>query len=148
VGGAREALQAGSLNFYLKANVSQPGRYVMSARVDDANGKSFALLGFSDEVAAGTQEIRLVLFGKLIRDGAPVFPLTLRDVEGFLLIPDRFPDRAMMPRLAGRVHVSGSDPLTSFSDAEWTSEERERYLAELTRDVNQAAGEVDRLTGR
>jgi hypothetical protein len=148
VAGVREALQAGSLNFYLKANVSQPGRYVVSARVDDANGKSFALLGFNDEVAAGMQEIRLVLFGKLIRDGAPVFPLTLRDVEGFLLIPDRFPDRAMMPRLAGRVHVSGSDPLTSFSDAEWTSEERERYLAELTRDVTQAAGEVDRLTGR
>ena len=148
VAGVREALQAGSLNFYLKANVSQPGRYVVSARVDDANGKSFALLGFNDEVAVGMQEIRLVLFGKLIRDGAPVFPLTLRDVEGFLLIPDRFPDRAMMPRLAGRVHVSGSYPLAGFSDAEWTSEERERYLAELTRDVDQATGEVDRLTGR
>lgn len=148
VGGVREAVQAGSLNFYLKANVSQPGRYVVSARVDDANGRPFALLGFNDEVPAGMQEIRLVLFGKLVRDGAPVFPLTLRDVEGFLLIPDRFPDRAMMPRLAGRVHVSGSYPLAAFSDAEWTSEERERYLAELTRDVDQAAGEVDRLTGR
>jgi hypothetical protein len=148
VGGVREALQAGSLNFYLKANVSQPGRYVVSARVDDANGKSFALLGFNDEVAAGMQEMRLVLFGKLIRDGAPVFPVTLRDVEGFLLIPDRFPDRAMMPRLAGRVHQSGSYPLAGFSDAEWSSEERERYLAELTRDVQQATDEVDRLTGR
>lgn len=46
--GAREALQAGSLAFYLKANVAQPGRCVMSARVDDANGRPFALLGFND----------------------------------------------------------------------------------------------------
>lgn len=147
-GAVREALQAGSLDFYLKAHVVQPGRYVVSARVDDANGKPFALLGFNDELAAGMQEVRLVLFGKLVRDGAPVFPLALRDVEGFLLIPDRFPDRAMMPRVAGRMHVSGSYPLSGFSDAEWTSEERERYLAELTRDVDQATGEVDRLTGR
>lgn len=146
--GVREALQAGSLAFYLKANVSQPGRYVVSARVDDANGKPFALLGFNEELAAGMQEVQLVMFGKLVRDGAPVFPLVLRDVEGFLLIPDRFPDRAMMPRLAGRVHVSGSYPLAGFSDAEWSSEERGRYLAELTRDVHQAAGEVGRLTGR
>jgi hypothetical protein len=121
---------------------------VVSARVDDANGKPFALLGFNDELAAGMQEVRLVLFGKLVRDGAPVFPLALRDVEGFLLIPDRFPYRAMMPRVAGRMHVSGSYPLSGFSDAEWTSEERERYLAELTRDVDQATGEVDRLAGR
>lgn len=148
LGSVREALQDGSLNFYLKAKVSQPGRYVVSARVDDANGKPFALLGFNDEVAAGVQEMRLVLFGKLVRDGAPVFPLALRDVEGFLLIPDRFPDRAMMPRLAGRVHVSGSYPLAGFSDAEWSSEERERYLAELTRDVQHAIDEVDRLNGR
>ena len=148
LGSVREALQDGSLNFYLKAKVSQPGRYVVSARVDDANGKPFALLGFNDEVAAGVQEMRLVLFGKLVRDGAPVFPLALRDVEGFLLIPDRFPDRAMMPRLAGRVHVSGSYPPAGFSDAEWSSEERERYLAELTRDVQHATDEVGRLNGR
>jgi hypothetical protein len=145
LGSVREAQQDGSLNFYLKAKVSQPGRYVVSARVDDANGKPFALVSFNDEVAAGVQEIRLPLFGKLVRDGAPVFPLVLRDVEGFLLIPDRFPDRAMMPRLAGRVHVSGSYPLAGFSEAEWTSEERDRYLAELTRDVQQANDEVDRL---
>lgn len=45
------------------------------------------------------QEIQLVMFGKLVRGSASAFPLVLRDVEGFLLIPDRFSDRAMMPRL-------------------------------------------------
>lgn len=147
-GGVREAMVEGSLGFYLRANVVVPGRYVVSARIDDADGKPFALLGFNDEIAAGTQEISLKLFGKLVRDAAPRFPLRLRDVQGFLLFPNRFPDRAMMPRLAGVVHTSGMHALASFSDAEWTSEERTRYLAELTRDVEDATDELDRLRSK
>jgi hypothetical protein len=143
--GVREALQAGSLDFFLKARVAQPGRYVVSARVDDAAGKPFALLSFNDEVAVGEQEFRLRLFGKLVRDGKPAFPLTLRDVQGFLLVPDRFPDRAMLPRQVGAVHTSKAYALDSFSDAEWSSEERSRYLAELNKDVDEAKRQVDTL---
>ncbi|MBW8847724.1 MAG: hypothetical protein JF607_22410, partial [Burkholderiales bacterium] len=40
-------------------------------------------------------------------------------------------------RRDGVVHVSGSYSPKSFSDAEWTSEERDRYLAELGKDVDQ-----------
>lgn len=147
-GGVREALQGGSLDFYLKADVARPGRYVVTGRVDDAHGKPYALLSFNDEVQAGAQEFRLRVFGKLVRDTAPAFPLKLRDVEGFLLIPDRFPDRAMMARQGGTVHTSASYQLSAFSDAEWSSEERDRYLTELTRDVEQAQDQVDRLAGR
>ncbi|WP_156901580.1 hypothetical protein [Azohydromonas australica] len=50
-----------------------------------------ALLTFNDEVAAGAQELRLSLFRLLVRDVKPVFPLTLRDVEAFLLRPAAFP---------------------------------------------------------
>jgi hypothetical protein len=143
--GVREALQDGSLDFYLKVRVARAGRYVVSARVDDAGGRPFALLSYNEEVAAGEQEIRLHLFGKLVRDGAPAFPLALRDIQGFLLLPDRFPDRAMMPRWPGVAHTSKSYLLTSFSGTEWQSEERDRYLAELGKDVQEAQREVDRL---
>lgn len=143
--GVREAMEGGSLNFYLKASVREPGRYVVMARVDDAHGKPFALLSFNDEVAAGTQEIRLPLFGKLVRDGKPAFPLVLRDVDAFLLRADVFPDRKLMPRLQGKVHTSQSYPLAGFADAEWSSEERARYVAELTRDLDEAQREVERL---
>jgi hypothetical protein len=143
--GVREALNNGSLDFFLKARVMQPGRYVVSARVDDASGKPFALLSFNDEVGAGAQEFRLTLFGKLVRDTAPVFPLTLRDVQGFLLLPDKFPDRAMMPRLPGAVHTSRSYALASFADAEWRSEERDRYLTELNKDVSESQRQVEAL---
>ena len=134
-GTARDVVEQGSLAFYLKANVKEAGRYVISARAYDAAGKPFALLTFNDEVPAGTQDIKLPLFGKLIRDLKPAFPITLRDVEGFRLYEDRFPDRAMMPRWVGVAHTSQMHAAGAFSDAEWSSEERQRYLTEFDKDV-------------
>lgn len=143
--GVREELRAGSLLFHLKAEVLIPGRYVVSARVDDANGRSFAMSLFNDELRAGTQEIRLPVFGKLVRDEQPAFPLRLRDVEAFLLKPDAHPDRVMLPRLAGILHTSRSYTLNEFSDASWQSAERDRYLAELQRDVDGARRALEPL---
>lgn len=144
-GGVREAIEDGSLSFYLKADVRQAGRYVVTGRIDDATGKHFALVSFNDEVGTGAQQFRLRVFGKLVRDAKPAFPLTLRDVDGFLLRPDAFPDRMLMPRLAGKVHTSQSHPPSAFADTEWSSEERERYLTELSRDVAEAQANVDQL---
>jgi len=144
--GVREALEAGSLNFYVKANVRQAGRYVVSARVDDANGVPFALVQFNDEVAAGSREFRLQVFGALVLDKRPAFPLRLRDVDGFLLIPDKFPDRATMARQTGVVHTSARYALDRFSPAEWTSEERQRYLAEYAKDAETARRQIENLS--
>jgi hypothetical protein len=146
--GVREALEAGSLNFYLKANVRQAGRYVVSARVDDANGVPFALLQFNDEVAVGTREFRLQVFGALVLDKSPAFPLQLRDVDGFLLIPDKFPDRATMARQSGVVYTSARYTRDRFSAAEWSSEERSRYLAEYGKDAEIALRKVEELSGK
>jgi hypothetical protein len=143
--GVREALESGSLNFYLKAQVQVAGRYVVSGRVYDANDKPFALVQFNDEVPAGLREFRLQLFGALVRDINPTFPLKLVDVDGFLLRPDAFPDRSMMARRPGTVHTTGRYGMDRFSAAEWTSEERERYLAEYRRDVQKAEEQVRTL---
>lgn len=148
LGGAHESMENGSLAFYLKANIKEPGRYVVNARAYDANGKPFALLTFNDEVSAGAKEFRLPLFGKLVRDLKPAFPITLRDVEGFLLYEDRFPDRAMMPRWPGVMHTSANYPGSAFSDAEWSSEERSRYLNEFGKDVTQAENGIKELEAK
>lgn len=145
--GVREALERGSLNFYLKANVKTAGRYVVSARVDDANGAPFALLQFNEEVAVGEREFKLNLFGALVRDKSPAFPLKLRDIDGFLLIENRFPDRAMMPRQNGVVYTSARYAIDKFSPDEWTSEERERYLTEYRNDLDRTRRDADRLRG-
>jgi hypothetical protein len=75
----------------------------------------------------------------------PTFPLTLRDVVAFRLREEGHPDRALMPRRDGAVHVSAKHAAGAFSDAAWSSEERSRYLAELSRDVEEARNQVDRL---
>jgi hypothetical protein len=144
-GAVHEALHQGSLDLYLPVQVNQAGRYVVSGRIDDAAGRPLALLSFNDEVQAGAQEFRLQLFGKLVRDLQPSFPLRLRDVEAFLLKPDTFPDRALLPRRPGLVYTTQRRPLVAFSDAEWASEERTRYLTEFEKDLQQAQDQVDRL---
>ena len=144
-GSVREAVEAGSLNFYFKVKVLQAGRYVASARVDDANGKPFALLQFNDEVGVGEREFKMHVFGALVHDKRPAFPLRVRDVDGFLLIENRFPDRALMARQAGVVHTSGRYSVDNFSPKEWTSEERQRYLAEYAKDAEQAKDQITRL---
>lgn len=137
-GAVREARENGALNFYLKAEVRSAGRYIVSGRLDDAQGRPFALLTFNDLLPSGPNEVRLSAFGKLLRDGEPALPLTLRDVDGYLLRENADPDRALMPRLEGKVATSRSYPLNSFSDAPYEGEERGRYLTELGKDVRLA----------
>ena len=137
-GAVREAVDNGSLNFYLKADVRIAGRYIVSGRVDDAQGRPFALLTFNDVLPTGPNEVRLSAFGKLLRDGAPKLPLTLRDVDGYLLRENADPDRALMPRLQGAVATSRSYPVDGFSDAPFDGEERQRYLTEFNKDVQLA----------
>ena len=143
--GVREAQEQGSLNFYLKVQVRTPGRYVATARVYDADGAPFALLQFNDEVPAGPAEFKLPLAGVLVRDKNPKFPLRLVDVEGFLQRPNASPDRIMMPRQAGDAYASKHYDLDSFSDNEWQSEERSRYLDQYGRDMDRARTELARL---
>jgi hypothetical protein len=139
-GQVREALENGSLHFYLGTDVRQPGRYVVTGRVDDARGQPFALATFNDELAVGTREVKLTVFGKLMTDARPALPLRLRDVDGYLLRENVDPDRLLMPRLEGRVFASRTQSLKGVSNAEWDSEERARYLAEYEKD-RQAARE-------
>ena len=143
--GVREAQSPASLDFFVKAQVLLPGRYVLSGRIDDANGQPVAVALFNGEVAAGAVEFRLPVFGKLIRDQQPAFPLTLRDVDGFLLRENTFPDRVMLARRVGAVHTSKSHVPLAFSDAEWDSAERTRYLTELSKDVAEAQQQLQRL---
>ena len=137
-GQVREAVENGSLHFYLGAEVRQPGRYVVTGRVDDARGQPFAVATFNDELGVGTREVKLTVFGKLMTDGTPALPLRLRDVDGYLLRENVDPDRLLMPRLEGQVFASRTRTMKGVSDAEWESEERSRYLAEYAKDRNAA----------
>lgn len=144
-GPPREIVEDGSLAFVLRADVRKPGRYVVTGRIDDARGRPFALATFNEVLGPGPNDIKLTVFGKLMHDGAPALPLTLRDVDGYLLKENTDPDRELMPRLEGPVMKSRTATLNGISDAEWTSEERERYLTEFAKDRRQARGELSKF---
>lgn len=144
--GVRDALEAGSLSVYLKANVAVAGSYRVSARVDDAKGAPFALLDYAnDAVATGEQEFKLTLLGLLVLDKKPTFPLRIRDVQGYVLEAGQPTDRQMMPRWAGIVHRTGSYPLSSFSSAEWQGEQRTRMLEIFKLDLKKIEAELSTL---
>ncbi|MDQ2989956.1 MAG: hypothetical protein M3R60_12720, partial [Pseudomonadota bacterium] len=103
-----------------------------------ANGKPFALVSFNDVLGTGPAEVKLTMFGKLVRDQDAALPLTLRDVDGYLLKENTDPDRSLLPRLEGKVVVGKPHPLKAFSDAEWQDEQRSRYLAEFGKDLARA----------
>jgi hypothetical protein len=141
-GAPREAIEGGSLAFVLRVDVRQPGRYVITGRIDDAKGQPFALATFNDLLGPGPNEVKLVAFGKLMIDASPALPLTLRDVDGYLLKENTDPDRELMPRLEGPVMTSRTRSLEGIADDEWTSEERQRYLTEFAKDRRQAHAEL------
>ncbi|MDB5746750.1 MAG: hypothetical protein JWP72_1598 [Massilia sp.] len=142
VGAPREAIEDGSLAFILRVDVRQAGRYVITGRIDDARGVPFALATFNEVLGPGPNEVRLVAFGKLMHDAAPALPLTLRDVDGYLLKENTDPDRELMPRLEGPLLTSRTQSLKGIADEEWTGEERQRYLTEFARDRRQAHAEL------
>jgi hypothetical protein len=137
-GAPREAVEEGSLVFHLPLEVRMPGRYIINGRVDDARGQPVALLTFNDVLGPGPNDVRLTMFGKLLRDQSPPLPLTLRDVDGYLLKENTDPDRALVPRLQGKVLTASTHSPKNFSDAEWQSEERSRYLTEFGKDLREA----------
>ncbi len=146
-GTVRETIDDGSLNLHVGLEVRRPGRYVITGRVDDAEGRPFALLTFNEELAPGRREAALTVFGKLLVDERPALPLVLRDVEGFLLRESGDPDRELLQSLRGQVHRTQTYPLARFSAEEWQSEERERYVNELSRDVERAEKALGQLDG-
>lgn len=133
-----ESLTDGSLVLALGIQVRRPGRYFVIGRVDDEHGKQLAYLQWDGELAAGQKTVPLTVFGKLVIDGRPELPLYLRDVEGFLFLDDSAPDRLHLPRLAGVVHKTRVYSLADFSDREWQSEQKQRYLDEYQKDVDRA----------
>lgn len=138
----RETVEHGSLHLHLGVLVHKAGRYVVAGRVDDAEGTPFAYLSFNEMLPEGDGEVDLFVFGRLILDEAPPFPLTLRDVEGFMLKENADPDRELMITRRGVAHTTGRYGREIFSADEWQSEERSRYISRFTEDVKEAEQEL------
>lgn len=139
-GAYSDELENGSLRFDVTVNVQQPGHYLITGRVDDASHTGLALVQFNDELTAGEHRVPLTVFGKLVVDRAPAFPLVLRDLEGARLNEHGAPDRVFMAPQLGAQHRSRMYGLEVFSTQSWDSEQKRRYLGRLEAKVAQLRG--------
>jgi hypothetical protein len=113
--------------------VTRRGRYLVRARVEDADGRRFAYLSDSAVLGVGAEEIRLQLFGKVVTDAGARAPFRLRDIEGFRLDEDTYPDREVMPGRDGVVYTTRVYDTGAFSPADWESEAKDRRVRLLER---------------
>jgi hypothetical protein len=129
------ALEDGSLALYVGVELRQPGRYSVVGRLYDAAGRPVALLHYSDIVDTSLREIRLLAFGKLLRDSGGSSPFVLRDVQGERMTESGPTDRQLVAMWPGPYKTSAYRN-DAFSDLEWDSPSKRRRLGALERVAN------------
>jgi hypothetical protein len=126
----RVAFEDGSVAFYVGVNVTNPGPFEILGRVYDSAGTPVALCRFHDNLAAGTQEVRFVAYGKLLLDEGAIPPLTLQDLEGWRFSLGQYPDRDVMDEWAGGVTTPAYD-VSLFTGQDWNGGDMQSQLQAL-----------------
>ncbi len=134
-GRVRDAIEDGSLVFRLGIDVHLEGPYVIHGRLYDAQGNAIVFMDGSRSLTTADRDVKLVAFGKLLRDLDAEAPFTLRDVDAYRPV-DGTPDRQAVPTFDGPYRTRRYRP-SDFSDRPWTNPEPdpglERAKAELER---------------
>ena len=126
----RDALEDGSLAIYAGVEVTKPGWYNIDANLWDARGEPVAYTRYKGELAQGRREVRLVFFGKVLRDHGSPGPFVLDQLRGALIDPQRDPEHQWMRPLDG-AYKTAAHALEAFSPERWHSEKKERLLRGL-----------------
>jgi hypothetical protein len=134
-GATREAVEDGSLALYVGVEIRRAGRYMVVARLYDAGDRPVALLQQNDMIDTAAREVRLLAFGKVLRDAGAVSPFALRDVQGWMMVESGYPDRELLEMWAGP-YKTAPYPSDTFSDREWDSPSKRNHIAGLQQVAN------------
>jgi hypothetical protein len=136
----RNAIEDGSLAVYAQINVSRAGNYTIDANLSDADGQAFCHARFKQRLEPGLREVRLLFFGKVIRDANPVprTPFRVTEIFGQALPPSELAAQmddenfapAAVPLYSGDYTVD-SHEVRDFSDAEWESPDKQFQIEQL-----------------
>ncbi|MFI5297345.1 MAG: choice-of-anchor X domain-containing protein [Polyangiales bacterium] len=127
---ARDALEDGSIAFYVGINVQKAGLYEIVGRVYDAHGGAIAYLRYMDQLTTDAKEVRLLAFGKLLIDEGAVPPLYLRDVEGHRMVIGDYPDRELMADWLGPYKSANYD-VKQLSDKDYDGPDKQQRINAL-----------------
>ena len=129
-GAIREVIEQGSLVFYVGVDVTTAGKYIGQARLYDANERPIAFLAYNVDLPKGPAEVRLLAYGKLLRDEGAAMPLVLRDIEGWRVLIGVYPDREVMAILDPRFRTK-TYPLETFTDKPYDGPDKQKMLKSI-----------------
>jgi hypothetical protein len=122
-----DAADHGSLIVKAGIEVTAPGHYVIDANLFDADNQPVAWTRYKGDFDAGTHDIDLLFFGKVLVDGSAHGAFHLGQLRGARYIPDLDPDLEQMAPFPGS-YTTASYSTDQFSDAEWDSPDKQRMI--------------------
>lgn len=137
-GAFQDAVVDGSLVITAGVAVTRAGPYVIDANLYDAADQPVAWTRFKGDLAAGTREVPLLFFGKVLADAKASGAFHLGQLRGARFDAGRAPDLEQMPPFAGRYETKPYET-SAFSDAEWDSPDKQRMIELLTEQKNRGA---------
>ena len=127
----REVLNNGSLDIYAGVEVSEPGSYMISANLFDANGQpAVSMLARMVSLDQSSTEVKLQAFGRVVREQESPSPFTLSNLRGYLFYAGQDPDRKLMPDYTDDYRTA-KYPLDAFSDDEYWDEHKQTQIQNL-----------------
>jgi hypothetical protein len=127
---ARDALEDGSVAFYVGVEIDRPGLYEIVARVYDSTGAPISYVRFLDQLTQASTEVRMAVFGGLLVDEGAVPPLVLRDVEGQRMVLNQYPDREVMVEWPAN-YTSAKYDIGQFTTKPYVDPEKQAQLGAL-----------------
>ncbi|MCB1141625.1 MAG: hypothetical protein KDK54_05265 [Leptospiraceae bacterium] len=148
----REVIQDGSLVVYATVQVYTPGKYHIEANLKESQeGNYISYAVFDGSLKAGTQEVELIFFGKILKDKGYDGPYILTDVRGHRvnlpIDPDWFnqgeeglkkiqaakstePDKELVTPFREEYKTKNYN-LSQFSNQVYSSQDKENRIREL-----------------
>jgi len=124
-------IENGSLVVRAGVAVAAAGRYVIDCNLYDASDRPVAWTRAKVALDAGTRDVALAFFGKVLADQHAQGPFHLGQLRGARFDPGHEPDLEQMPPFAG-TFTTAPYPDGAFSDAAYDSPEKQRMIEFLT----------------
>jgi hypothetical protein len=106
----------GNLVLDLGVDLVADGFYRFDANVYDAAGNPVAFVSWKGDLPAGSQQVPLELWGKVLHDAGVPGPYTVGEIRGYRFLDGAYPDREMLPPVAG-THTTAPWSLDLFNDS-------------------------------
>jgi hypothetical protein len=134
-GDFRDSVHEGSLLVEVGVDVLEQGFFRFDANLYDRNGEPVAFAVFKGDLAPGEQWLPLEFFGKILRDQGAMGPYSVEQIRGYRFLEGQTPDRGRMVD-DPVTHQTSPYDAADFSDAEYTSEHKERMIELMLDDVD------------